>query len=252
MDRLCLHSLCCTREKRQMSILSRPIMNNSLKHVLKSFSQPCLLCGKLSSEGIWCKPCGLALPRLSAMCCPVCALPTPDGTQCGRCLKRPPAFDRTVAAFSYTFPVTRLIQALKFNHQLLIAHALASALSEHIEMLPDCIIPMPLHPARLRERGFNQSAELAKLLGARLHRPVLLNVCQRIRATRPQSSLSWKERRRNVLKAFSCSGTLAGMHVAIVDDVMTSGATLNELAQVLRNRQAREISIWVVARTLQK
>ncbi|TXT21152.1 MAG: phosphoribosyltransferase, partial [Gallionellaceae bacterium] len=188
-------------------------------------AQPCLLCGAASRDGVWCGACDTALPYLSAARCPVCALPTPDGSTCGRCLKRPPQFDRTVAVFAYAFPVDKLVQALKFGEQLLLAPQLAGRLAQRIETRPDCIVAMPLHPARLRERG-----------------------C--VRDPPPQSALPWKERGRNMRKAFACTGDLSGKHVAVVDDVMTSGASINELAEALRQAGAREVSAWVVARTL--
>ncbi|HEU0187160.1 MAG TPA: phosphoribosyltransferase family protein, partial [Gallionellaceae bacterium] len=115
---------------------------------------------------------------------------------------------------------------------------------------PDCIVPMPLHPLRLRERGFNQSLLLARELGARFKLPVLEQACQRTRNTSPQSGLPWKERGKNMRKAFVASEAVSGKHVAVVDDVMTTGASLNELAQALRHAGATEVSTWVVARTL--
>ena len=212
--------------------------------------QPCLLCGAMSREGVWCGPCDAALPYLGAAHCPVCALPTPEGEVCGRCLSHPPRFDRTVAVFAYAFPVDALIQELKFNEQLLLAPQLAGRLAQRIEVRPDCIVPMPLHPARLRERGFNQSLELARRIARQLEIPLLEQACQRVRDTLPQSALPWKERGKNMRKAFACIVDLKGKHVAVVDDVMTSGASINELACALRQAGAREVSAWVVARTL--
>ena len=110
-------------------------------------------------------------------------------------------------------------------------------------------MPMPLHPARLRERGFNQSMELARRVGNKLNIPLLSDACQRVRDTPPQTALSWKERGKNIRHAFACTQDLSGKSVAVVDDVMTSGASLNELALTLRNAGASEVSAWVVART---
>ncbi|MDH4286923.1 MAG: phosphoribosyltransferase family protein, partial [Gallionella sp.] len=117
--------------------------------------------------------------------------------------------------------------------------------------LPDCLIPMPLHPAKLRERGFNQSQLLAAALARRLKLELLANACQRVRDTPPQSALPWKERRKNVRNAFRCDADLSGKRVALVDDVLTTGASLNALAAAVQKRGAREIQVWVVARTLQ-
>ena len=213
-------------------------------------AQPCLLCGAASHDGAWCAPCDAALPYLTEPHCPVCALPTLHGAVCGHCLKRPPQFDRTVAAYAYAFPLDKLVQALKFHEQLLLARQLAHKLAQRVTISPDIIIAMPLHPARLRERGFNQSLELARRISRLLEIPVDSHACQRVRDTPPQSTLPWKERGKNMRQAFTCTENLAGLHVAIVDDVMTSGASLNEVAQALRRAGALEVSAWVVARTL--
>ncbi|MBI5659566.1 MAG: ComF family protein [Nitrosomonadales bacterium] len=233
-----------------MSIFASRIVNIRAKIGRALPAQPCLLCGAASRNGVWCAPCDGTLPYLAAAHCPVCALPTSNGAACGRCLKQPPLFDRTVAVFAYAFPVDKLVQALKFNEQLLLAPQLAGRLAQRIESRPDCIVAMPLHPARLRERGFNQSLELARCIAGVLNAPLSTHACRRVRDTPPQSALPWKERDRNVRKAFACTEDLSGKHVAVVDDVMTSGASLNELARALRHAGAREVSAWVVARTL--
>lgn len=233
-----------------MLILPRPFLNIGTKLGLLLPAQPCLLCGAMSHHGAWCGACDAALPYLSAAHCPACALPTLDGAVCGRCLKKKPFFDHTAAAYAYTFPLDQLVQALKFNEQLQLANALADKLAQRITTRPDCIVPMPLHPARLRERAYNQSLELARRIAQRLDIPLLPHACLRVRDTPPQSALKWKERGQNMRKAFACAENFTGKHVAMVDDVMTSGASLNELALALRRAGASEISAWVVARTL--
>ena len=233
-----------------MSIIAGHGMNIRSRMGRALPAQPCLLCGAASRDGVWCGACDAALPYLGTARCPVCALPTPDRSTCGRCLKHPPQFDRTVAVFTYAFPVDKLVQALKFGEQLLLAPQLAGRLAQRIETRPDCIVAMPLHPVRLRERGFNQSLELARRVAVKLGAPLLERACQRVRDTPPQSALSWKERGRNMRKAFACTGDLSGKHIAVVDDVMTSGASINELADALRQAGAHEVSAWVVARTL--
>lgn len=184
--------------------------------------------------------------------CPCCALPATDGNLCGHCLKKAPHFARTLAAFTYAFPVDALIQALKYGSNLAAAGPLAQTLAQRAltQALPDLLIPMPLHPLRLKERGFNQSVEIAKILARKLGIPVALDVCSKVCDTAPQASLPLKERGSNVKGAFACSIDLSGKRVAMVDDVMTSGATLNELAKTLAKQGATEISAWVVARAL--
>ena len=206
----------------------------------------------MSHDGLWCAACDRALPYLEAAHCPSCALPTPRSEVCGQCLKHPPLFTRTTAVFGYAFPLDKLIQAMKYGEQLALAHAFAEKLARRIDRtgLPDCIIPMPLYPAKLRKRGFNQSQLLAAGVARRLGLELLPHACRRIRDTPPQSALPWKERKKNVRNAFCCDADLTGRRVALVDDVLTTGASLNALAEAVQKRGAVEISAWVVARTL--
>jgi len=212
----------------------------------------CLLCGAIAG-GDFCPACYRDLPQLPASHCPVCLWPVPTNEICGNCLKKPPAFTRTLAALRYTFPADALIHALKYQTNLAIAPVLANlfiARLNTMETMPDVIVPMPLHPIRLRERGFNQAMEIGRTIAKQTGIALLPDGCSRIKHTPPQTGLPWKERQKNIRRAFSCKIELTGKHVAVVDDVMTTGATLNELAQVLRRRGATEISNWVIARTL--
>ncbi len=204
----------------------------------------------MSDNGIWCTDCDADMPYLDGPHCPTCALPSPGGATCGRCLRKQPLFDRTVAACAYAFPLDQLIQSLKFREQLQLARELAERLVPRVTAIPDCLVPMPLHPARLRARGYNQSHELARHLSRRLAIPLLPHACRRVRDTSPQSALKSKDRMKNMRKAFQATHDFSGRHVAVVDDVMTSGASLNELALALRRSGAREISAWVIARAL--
>jgi ComF family protein len=215
-------------------------------------AQPCLLCGANTHDGLCCAACDADLPRLTEEHCPVCALPALAGGVCGRCLKQAPQFDHTVAAFSYKFPLDKLIQALKYRERLILVNFLADSLTQRITTKPDCVVALPLHPTRLRERGFNQSLLLARQLSRRLDIPLLANACERVRNTPPQSSLPWKERDKNMRQAFACrpGADVRGKHVAVVDDVMTTGASIGELARALKQAGANEVSAWVIARTL--
>jgi ComF family protein len=184
--------------------------------------------------------------------CPVCALPTLSGEICGHCLQTPPAYRHTQAAFGYQFPVDRLIQAMKYQEQLALSDTFAEKLLARIDKthLPDYLIPMPLHPSKLKRRGFNQALLIAKPLADALKIPLLNNTCHRLRDTPSQTDLPWDERSKNVKDAFSCELDLTGKHVALIDDVMTTGASLNELARAVQKSGAANISAWVVARTL--
>ncbi|ODT70681.1 MAG: phosphoribosyltransferase [Nitrosomonadales bacterium SCN 54-20] len=226
-------------------------MNYRLKIVQSLFGRNCLLCGSAATEDL-CAPCRDSLPHISGHHCPVCALPMEETHICGACLAHPPAFDRTLAAVNYAFPIDALLHSLKYRTNLALAPVLADLLLAQIDtaVLPDFIVPMPLHAVRLRERGFNQAMEISRQISKKSDIPLLPTLCHRVRDTASQTGLPWKEREKNIRNAFDCEGNLDGKRIAIVDDVMTTGATLNELARVLRKCGAVHISAWVVARTL--
>jgi ComF family protein len=227
-------------------------LNNCTKFVHSHVSQPCMLCGGRSHGTPLCAACQGDLPRLPTTRCPLCALPTPNGEICGACLKRPPRFDRCRAVFVYAFPLDVLVQRLKYASELALAGFLAEQLAQEVapHPMPDLILPMPLHPRRLGERGYNQAVEIGRNLSARLAIPLRAATCRRVRDTPAQAGLDLEERRRNLRGAFHCGADLEGMRIALLDDVMTSGASLNELAKAARNAGAAEVEAWVVARTL--
>lgn len=212
--------------------------------------QPCLLCGADVTGAPLCPGCLADLPRLPATRCPSCALPTPLGEVCGGCLKHPPAFDSTRAVYQYAYPLDALLQHYKYGQGLHLAGFLAEQLAAEIDTRPDLVIPMPLHPKRLKERGYNQAGEIAKRLAKQLDLPVALTACTRAKDAPPQASLPLKERRKNIRGAFECKVDLSGKRIALVDDVMTTGASLSELAKVVKKAGAVEVQTWVVARTL--
>ncbi|OGI49172.1 MAG: hypothetical protein A2151_08130 [Candidatus Muproteobacteria bacterium RBG_16_65_34] len=231
------------------------MVNERLKQI-QSWLWPgsCLLCrARLPAGEDFCAGCAQSLPRLEAAC-PRCAaaLGAPSTEACGECQKRPPAFDRARALFTYAAPVDRLILRLKYHRQLYLARVLGEALGAFIvgldDALPDAIVPVPLHVTRLRERGYNQSLELARSIAKRLNLPVRAELARRIRATAPQTRLPVDLRKRNVRNAFASEDAVEGLKIAIVDDVMTSGHTVNALARTLRKAGAKEVSVWVVAR----
>jgi ComF family protein len=168
---------------------------------------------------------------------------------CGACLRRPPPFDAAVAAFEYRFPVDRLVRRFKFAGDLAAGRWLAGRLAAVVAAQPDLIVVPPLTPARLRERGFNQALEIARVVGAATGARVGARVLEKVRDTAPQPGLGGRARRRNLRGAFRAARPVAGSHVAIVDDVMTTGATVAELASVLKEAGARRVDVWVVART---
>jgi ComF family protein len=216
------------------------------------FPQDCLLCGAANSQALLCAACNAGLPRLPALACPGCALPTLDGGRCGRCIRKPPVFDAACAAIDYRFPADTLIINFKYGKNLALAPLFAAMLSGRVraDPKPDLVIPMPLSAARLRERGFNQAQEIARRVCRELQLPLAANACRKIRDVPPQAALAWKARAANIRGAFACDTDLKDRSVAVIDDVMTTGATMNELAKVLRKRGAKHIAAWVVARAL--
>jgi ComF family protein len=216
----------------------------------------CRLCGATGggADGL-CNGCLTDLPWLLDACAR-CARPLPQGRAaalCGACLNNPPAFDVATAPLRYRAPLDYLIQQLKFSGELALAPLLARRVVERVtnrdKDLPELLIPVPLHRARLRERGFNQATELARHIGRWLEIPVERNLCRRNRDTPPQSLMPLEVRRRNLRDAFRLEGELRVRHVAIIDDVLTTGHTAGELASVMRGAGARFIEVWVVARS---
>ena len=216
----------------------------------------CLLCAaRLPWGRDLCPDCERSLPYLAAVC-RQCAAPLhhaeASSDHCGQCQKQPPAFAYTRAVFEYAPPVAQLVQDLKYHRRLYNARVLGQYLAARLETLddpfPDIMIPVPLHPARLRERGYNQALELARPIAKRFQLPLSYRAARRIRATPPQTQLPRKLREKNVRGAFRVDTDVEGLRVAIVDDVMTSGYTVNALAACLHKAGAMEVVVWVVAR----
>lgn len=212
----------------------------------RCFGGSCFLC-RGAAAGLLCAACDAALPRLAGPRCPRCALDSPRGEVCGRCLSQPPHYDATVAALAYEFPADALVHSLKFRGELALAEHLGAILREcTADAAVDSVIPVPLSADRLRSRGYNQAVEIARQVA---RRSVELDLCVRERDTPAQMDLPYAERRRNVRGAFRCTRALPGASVAVVDDVMTTGATLDEIAGVLKRAGAARVVNWVVART---
>jgi ComF family protein len=215
-----------------------------------AFGGSCYLC-RGAAGGVLCAECDAELPRLAAPRCPRCALASPAGELCGRCLSQPPAYDATHAALAYEFPADVLVQGLKFRGELALAPVLGAILAACLPRgaPPDLVLPVPLAGARLRERGFNQALEIARHVVRAAGGRLAPRLAERTRDTAAQLDLPVAERARNVRGAFRCPETLEGASVAVVDDVMTTGATLDELAATLKGAGAARVVNWVVART---
>ena len=214
-----------------------------------------------------CRLCSLPTDDASGLCCdcladlpwnhhacPRCGagLAKSVATACGECQRHPPQFDSAHIPYRYAPPLIPFITGLKFHGRLaearLLAELFLASLPTDTLPLPECLIPVPLHTKRLRERGYNQALELARLLSQRLQLPIENQIVQRCLHTLPQSELSGDTRRRNMRRAFQLKSPVLYRHVALIDDVVTTGSTVNELAQVLRRAGVEIIQVWAIAR----
>lgn len=210
----------------------------------------CLLCGGVAAGMDLCAACVGELP-CNAACCARCALPLAEPAPlCGRCQRRPPPWDAAWAPFVYGWPLDRLESRFKFSGDLAAGHVLATLWSQRaLAARPDVVVPVPLHRSRLRRRGYNQALELARPLARALDLPLETRLLQRVRATAPQSERDASARRANVRGAFAVAdGREVPAHVAVLDDVMTTGATLADCARALRRAGVQRIDVWALAR----
>jgi len=226
---------------------------------------PCLLCSSAVTNERLCTGCRLDLPYLVRVpyVCDNCAVPMEtDSRYCGRCLAAPPPFERCRSAFVYEHPMDYLIHQFKYHRQLIHGRALAQLLIEHLESVraevvpeewPQLLVPVPMHWTRRLQRGFNHTEQLARDLGRALDLPVETRLCRRASRTPAQQGLGRRERERNLKRAFVLTGRarrrLAGLRVALVDDVVTTTSTARELSRLLLSGGASEVELWALART---
>lgn len=228
----------------------------SWRTLLNLLPTRCLVCQAWQTDPI-CEPC-LSTWREVSPRCPRCAI-TLDGGRpdmCQRCEDQSPEFDRAIAALDYTAPWSPLLASLKFNDATTLARPLGDLLAQAVKPRRgrvSLVVPVPLSPQRLRERGYNQSWLLARRVADRLRLTARHDLLLRTRHTSRLMAMSAPQRDSEIKGVFSVTtqgiATLKGRHVAIVDDVMTTGATLNAAALALLAGGARSVSAWVVART---
>jgi ComF family protein len=210
----------------------------------------CLVCDEAGHRGQdLCQACREALP-FNRVACRRCALPLAAAGVCASCLRLPPPFAATRAAFVYRFPVDRLLPRLKFRGDLAAGRLLTQLMVEAFADAPRplALVPVPLHPSRLRQRGYDQALELARPLALAFGLPLRADALRRVRATAAQSELDAASRRHNVRSAFFAGTGQLPDHVALVDDVMTTGATLAECARALHRAGVARVDVWVAAR----
>lgn len=214
-------------------------------------SPPCALCGARDTPGqLLCAGCRADLPWSDADACHRCGGPL-TASSCPRCRVDPPPIEALVAALDYAFPVDAMVRRLKFEGELWLVPVLGGLLLERCTgaARPDCLLPIPLSDRRLAERGFNQSSAIARVLSGGTGVPLQPQLLRRTRDTLPQSRLPLAGRVDNLRGAFVVDRPVAGLHVALVDDVTTTGATGAEAARALRRQGAARVDLWVVART---
>lgn len=223
----------------------------------------CIVCmGSVNQHRDLCHICEETLTRIKRPC-RSCGLPLPPGdyqsSACGTCLEFPPLYRRLLALYAYKPPVSSLVAACKYNGKLVNGRVLSQQLGTYltsqyqIDELPVLLVPMPLHSARLRKRGFNQAIEIARTLASELSIPINTSLVKRTKNTEQQTGLNAKERAMNVKGAFSISPSFrfkANSTIAIIDDVVTTGSTAAELAKLLLKAGAREVHVWALARTV--
>ena len=217
---------------------------------------PCVLCGSPDGalSGHLCRDCLGEMPSRPPGACQGCGAVSGDASVCDRCFVLPPVFDGCIAGCTYAYPVNQMIKKLKYQARLDLVRPLCRPLIERIELecagLPDCLIPTPLHSSRLRSRGFNQAGEIARVLAEKFFLPVDGRLVRRHRDTPQQYNLSPEQRSKNVRNAFSYLKSNRYNRFAIVDDVLTSGATATELARLLKRHGAEHVQVWCVAHAM--
>ena len=217
------------------------------------FPSLCWFCQKQTGDGRGlCQQCLRDLPAIGTAC-DLCGKPMPYAATCGNCLINPPPQEYCLAPFYYRPPLSQVLVAFKYGGSLPAGRMLAELLYFSLPAplpAPDLLLPVPLHGNRLRNRGFNQAREIANYLGRRLAVPVARDTCVRIKDTAAQAGLSARQRRNNLRGAFRLDEPVAGRRIALIDDVMTTGHTLMELARVLKKGGAERVELWVVCRSV--
>ena len=215
----------------------------------------CIFCQQTVRQSFEvCPSCYQALPH-NEVCCVRCSLPLAEDISnavlCGRCIQKAPAFDYAHSLFRYEDDIIGLVHKLKFGEKIGLARTIGEMLLMQLlttNEKPDCVLPVSLHKSRLRQRGFNQSIEISRVLAKKLAIPIEHTAVVRNRSTAAQTGLTAKQRQKNIKGAFSVVGELNYKHVLIVDDVMTTGATVNELARVLKNNKVERVGVLSIAR----
>ncbi len=227
------------------------------------FPSRCILCSQTVDSSVENKAVELCLrcynkQPFNNTCCIQCALPLADKSTnilCGRCIQKQPDYDYAHSVFRYEEDIIRLVHQLKFSEKITYASSIGEMLLSAYDSAnslkteaPDCLLPVPLHPARLRQRGFNQSIEIARILSKKRGIPIEHRSIVRQRSTTSQTGLNAKQRQTNIKGAFELVSKMTYRHVLIIDDVVTTGSTVNELASVLKKNNIERVGVLSIAR----
>jgi ComF family protein len=233
-------------------------MENLVYHWLRAIRRKvlaptCIACGGSAIDGDLCAGCKGDL-RFNTRFCLRCAIPlAEESATCGACLRLPPRYQYSYCAFEYGYPIAEFVRKLKYGHSLSQAKVLGELLSDylhrhHHNAWPHCIVPVPLSTQRYHERGFNQAIELGRVLEKTLKVSLRTDLLERTRHTVEQAGLTRRERRKNLRNAFAIATSQIPDHVAILDDVVTTGSTVNEIARMFKRAGVSTIEVWAVAR----
>ena len=215
-----------------------------------SSKNSCYFCLAITDD-VFCTACEQDFIRDTQRCLK-CGKANQSSDMCGNCRLSPPVFFSTTVLFNYEYPARKLVLAFKFKRRAELSILFADRLANTVKMLdklPEALIPVPLHKKRQAQRGYNQSLELAKHLAIKLNVPLNTALCKRIVNTNPQSELPMESRKRNVKNAFALSGDNIPKHIAIIDDVITTGSTINEMSLLFKKAGCEHIDVWAIART---
>lgn len=213
----------------------------------------CVLCGR-SGQGVdvdLCAPCEAELP-FNVVHCEICSAPLQTSARsiCGACLRRRPLFDTSRIPFRFAYPIDHMVRRLKYGSAVAMGRVLGELFARRMQSgsSPDLLLPVPLAGRRFRERGYNQAIVLAEHIHSTASIALRTDVLVRTRETQVQAGLDQRERRRNIHDAFEVVTALPAAHIAILDDVVTTGSTANEIARVLKRAGAQRVEVWAIAR----
>lgn len=230
-------------------------MRQKINSIAQHFRLPvvCVLCHHYH-QGFHavCDPCKNQFTAIKHPC-EICSLPLTDASFaiCGHCIKQRPVFDKVLTAYSFEDPLRTLLHEFKYQKGLYLRSFLIKLILDAQNKqtpVPDCLIPVPLHPQRLRQRGFNQAAELAKGLAKQSGIPCDLAICTKIINTQPQVGLNREERRKNLRLSFAVK-PCSYRHIVLIDDLLTTGSTADELANLFKKQGVERVDVWCCART---